>query len=173
MLILKFLVLVFKTLFLFLSLFFRYFLVATVKSFYFFLFSPLAVFFLFKSFFIFSLFLIRSLLGWVILWLSNFYSYVKLVHVREPLQQLFHHLQVYSFFKEKVFRRYYFYRRSYRLSNRSLKALVKAILTVELNALLIKRLVQPLRSLWPKLLKNGLTTYTTAYKNSNVEKLFP
>jgi len=109
----------------------NYVVLLFVKLFYFFTFLPISLYFIFKTFinlvFLFLKFLFNSILDVSL----KLFFYFKTAYVYEPLQQLFFHLTFLIVLKEKLFRRYYFYRRLYWVCGSSTKFLIKGMVLVE------------------------------------------
>lgn len=127
MLILRVLFVLTKIIFLLCFVFLKYFVIMFVRLFYFIIFFPVSFLLFFKS----ILFLLFKFIGYL------FFSFIKFIkenfiifknfYLVEPFYQFNNHLYSFKTFKERLFRRFYFYRRSYYVSGKSFKLLLKAV----------------------------------------------
>jgi hypothetical protein len=115
MLFVNVILLFFKFVFLSLKTFSFYLLIVAVRGISFFIFAPFSLFYLIKSFVLLIFIATRSLFYVLLKEVANFSFYFYNVHLSEPFYQMLYHLSFsYRILKEKIFRRYYFYRRFYR-----------------------------------------------------------
>ena len=127
MLIFKSFIFLLKVSFLLLLIIVRYFLILLTRLFYFLLFFPVSLFSVIKSLLFFIIKFTKH-------YFNKFKSFLLLnliklnnIYVVESFYQFLQHLYCLGVLKEKIFRRFYFYRRSYYVSGRSFKFLLKAV----------------------------------------------
>ena len=142
--ILKILFLILKILFLIIYFVLNSALVLFAKAFFFIIALPFSIIKLINSFFSLMVYSFRELLLFFLNKSFLFFRYFYDYYILDSIKQIFFHLSSLKLFKSKIMRRFYFYRRVYRLTG-GVKFLLSSILTVEPNALLIKHLVQPLK----------------------------
>ncbi len=146
MIFLNFLFFILKIFIIFLRVSFFYIIFFILRFFHFIALLPVSAYFLIKILFTLLFVFFKRFIHIMYVKILSIADYIYRNHLVEAIYQFSYHFKFsVIFFKNKIFRRYYFYRRFYRFYPR-VKLLIMSILTVELNSLLIRNLVQPSKS---------------------------